>query len=140
MKKSVLFLCTGDSCRSQMAEGLPRKMAGDRFEVYSAGVDPTRVNPLSIRVMEEIGLDISGQRSKSVDKFSEREFDHLITVCDNARQSRPFSPGKCEFLHWNPEDPAEAQGTEEERLSVFRRIRDQIKDSIVRMPSSSITA
>jgi arsenate reductase len=112
-------------------------MAGDQFEVHSAGVNPTRVNPLSIKVMEEIGIDISGQRSKSVDKFSNQEFDYVITVCDNARQSCPFFPGKCEFLHWNLEDPAEAQGSEEERLSVFRKIRDQIKDYIVGMISSS---
>ena len=118
-----------------MAEGMLRQMAGDRFQVYSAGVNPTHVNPLAIKVMEEIGIDISNQRSKSVNEFSDREFDYVITVCDNARQTCPFFPGKCEFMHWNLEDPAEAKGPEEERLSVFRRIRDQIRDNISKMIS-----
>jgi arsenate reductase len=133
MKKTVLFLCTGNSCRSQMAEGMLRQLAGDRFEVYSAGVKPTQVNPLAIEVMGEIGIDISHQRSKSVNEYVDREFDYVITVCDNARQSCPFFPGTCEFMHWNLEDPAEAQGSEEERLTVFRKVRDQIQENTVRI-------
>ena len=92
MKKKVLFLCTHNSCRSQMAEGLLRDMAGDKFEVYSAGVEPTSVHPLAKKVLQEIGIDISGQQSKSVDEFLDKEFDYVITVCDNARQTCPFFP------------------------------------------------
>jgi arsenate reductase (thioredoxin) len=130
MKKTVLFLCTHNSCRSQMAEGLLRDMAGDKFEVYSAGVNPTSVHPLTKKVMQEIGIDISGQQSKSVDEFLDKEFDYVITVCDNARQTCPFFSGNHKLLHWSIEDPAPALGSEEERLLIFRKIRDQIKDHI----------
>lgn len=124
--KSVLILCTGNSARSQMAEGLLRSMAGDRFEVESAGTRPSTVNPLAIRAMREIGIDISSHRSKSVDEFSGRPFDLMITVCDNAKEECPVLP-LGEKLHWSFDDPAAAVGTEEERLQEFRRIRDEIK-------------
>ena len=130
MKKRVLFLCTHNSCRSQMAEGLLRDLAGDKFDVYSAGVNPTSVNSLAKKVMKEIGIDISGQQSKSVDEFLDKGFDYVITVCDNARQTCPFFPGNHELLHWNIEDPAATQGSDEERLMVFRKVRDQIRENI----------
>ena len=129
-KKRVLFLCTGNSCRSQMAEGFLRDMAGDRFEVFSAGIKPTQVNPLAIKVMAEAGIDISKHRSKSAMEFIGQKFDYVVTVCDNAKQTCPIFPGKYEKIHWDLEDPAEAQGSEEERLAFFRRIRDEIKNNI----------
>ena len=129
-RKRVLFLCTGNSCRSQMAEGFLRHMAGDRFEVFSAGVKPTQVNPLAIKVMAEVGVDISKHRSKSAMEFIRQQFDYVITVCDNAKQICPVFPGKYEKIHWDLEDPAEAKGNEEERLSFFRRIRDEIKSMV----------
>jgi len=130
-KKRVLFLCTGNSCRSQMAEGFLRHMAGDRFEAFSAGVKPTQVNPLAIKVMAEAGIDISKHRSKSAMEFIGQKFDFVVTVCDNAKQTCPIFPGKYEKIHWDLEDPAEAQGTEEERLVFFRRIRDEIKNNVL---------
>ena len=130
-RKKVLFLCTGNSCRSQMAEGFLRRMAGDKFEVFSAGVKPTQVNPLAIKVMAEIGIDISKHRSKSAMEFIGQQFDYVITVCDNAKQTCPVFPGHYEKLHWSLEDPAEAKGSEEERLVVFRRIRDEIKNNVL---------
>jgi len=130
-KKRVLFLCTGNSCRSQMAEGFLRHIAGDRFEVFSAGIKSTQVNPLAIKVMAEVGIDISKHKSKSAMEFIGQQFDYVITVCDNAKQTCPVFPGHYEKLHWSLEDPAEAKGGEEERLVVFRRIRDEIKDSVL---------
>jgi len=129
-KKRVLFLCTGNSARSQMAEGFLRHMAGDRFEVFSAGVKPTQVNPLAIKVMAEAGVDISKHRSKSAMEFIGQQFDYIITVCDNAKQTCPVFPGKHKKIHWDLEDPAEAQGSEEERIVVFRTIRDEIRKKI----------
>ena len=126
-KKKVLILCTGNSARSQMGEGLLRHDAGERFEVKSAGVAPTGVKPEAIEAMREIGIDISGQRSKSVDAFTEEEFDYVITVCDNANEQCPVFPGKAERLHWSFEDPAAVTGDAEARLVVFRRVRDQIR-------------
>lgn len=128
-QKRVLFLCTGNSCRSQMAEGFLRHMAGDTFEVFSAGVKPTQVNPLAVKVMAEVGIDISKHRSKSAMEFIGQKFDYVITVCDNAKQTCPVFPGKYEKIHWSLEDPAEAQGSEEEKLVFFRRIRDKIKEN-----------
>ena len=130
MKKRILFLCTGNSCRSQMAEGLLRHFRGNKFEVYSAGVKPTRINPLSIKAMNEIGIDISNQKSKSVEEFLSQPFDIVVTVCDNAKQTCPIFPGKYKKLHWNLGDPAEAKGSDEERLKVFRKIRDAIRSKI----------
>lgn len=130
MKKRVLFLCTGNSCRSQMAEGLLRSLAGDRFEVFSAGVNPTQVHPLTIRVMQEIGIDISGHRSKPVDEFFDQEFDYVITLCDDARQTCPFFPGSHELLHWSLPDPAEASGSDDEKLIFFRTVRDRVRQHV----------
>ena len=138
-KIRVLFLCTGNSCRSQMAEGFLRNMARDKFKAYSAGINPTQVNPLSVKVMNEAGIDISGQKSKSVQEFLGKPFDYVITVCDNAKQACPVFPCKCEMIHWNLEDPAEAQGTEEEKLRVFRKIRDQINKNTKEFIKHSIT-
>ena len=138
MKKTVLFLCTHNSCRSQLAEGLLKNLAGDKFDVYSAGVEPTSVHPLAIKVMEEVGSDISGQQSKSVDEFLDKEFDYVITVCDNARQTCPFFPGNHELLHWSLEDPAIALGSEEERLLMFRKVRDQLRDHIQRLINTTV--
>jgi arsenate reductase len=137
-KKRVLFLCTGNSARSQMAEGLLRHLAGDRFEVYSAGVEPTDVNPLAIKVMAEIGIDISHQRSKSVNEFSGRDFDYVITLCDSARQTCPVFPSKHKNIHWGLEDPVLMHGTEDEKIRVFRKIRDQIKENIINLLSKAL--
>ncbi len=127
-KKRVLILCTGNSARSQMAEGLLRHDAGDRFDVESAGVNPTQVRPEAIEAMSEIGIDISGQRSKSVDEFLDQEFDYVITVCDNANEKCPVFPGKTQRLHWSFTDPAAAAGDTAERMAVFRRVRDEIRE------------
>jgi len=130
-KKRVLILCTGNSARSQMAEGLFRHEAGDAFEVFSAGTKPSSVRPEAIAVMNEIGIDISGHRSKSVDEFAGNQIDYVITVCDNARESCPIFPGETKRLHWSFQDPAAVQGSEDERKSAFRRIRDQIHGRIM---------
>jgi len=130
MKKRILFLCTGNSARSQMAEGLLRHEAGERFEVFSAGTHPSKVRPEAIAVMKEIGIDISGHRSKSVDEFAGPDLDMVITVCDNAKESCPVFPGPTERLHWPFEDPASVEGTEEQRQDAFRRVRDQIHGRI----------
>jgi len=125
-RKRVLILCTGNSARSQMAEGLLRHLAGNRFEVMSAGVSPTQVKPEAITAMREIGIDISSHRSKSVDEFSNEQFDYVITVCDNANEQCPVFPGSTKRIHWSFEDPAAAEGDENARLVVFRRVRDEI--------------
>ena len=130
-KKRVLVLCTGNSCRSQMAEGFLRYMAGDKFEVFSAGVKHTQVNSLAINVMAEVGIDISKHRSKSAMEFIGQKFDYVITVCGNAKQTCPVFPGKYEKVHWDLEDPAVVQGTEEEKLNVFRKTRDKIKECVL---------
>jgi arsenate reductase len=129
-KQRVLILCTGNSARSQMAEGLLRHEAGDRFEVFSAGVEPSHVRPLAIEAMRELGIEISAQRSKSVDVFANQEFDYVITVCDNANQNCPIFPGKTQRIHWSFEDPAAASGDEASQLNVFRRVRDQIREKL----------
>ena len=126
----VLFVCTGNSVRSVMAEALLRHHGGDRFEVYSAGTIPKGINPLTLRVLSDAGIDASGARSKSVDEFLGQSFDYVVTVCDEARQVCPVFPGVHESLHWGYEDPAEATGTEEERLAVFRRVFIQIGERI----------
>src|SRR5215211_6081474 len=129
-KKRVLFLCTHNSARSQMAEGLLRDLAGDRFEVMSAGTEATRVRPLAIRAMEEIGVDISGQESQTLDRYLKEPFDRVVTVCDDANEACPFFPGAKGRLHWSFEDPSKAEGSEEERLAVFRSVRDRIRQRI----------
>ncbi len=130
MKQKILVLCTGNSCRSQMAEGYLRHLAGDRFEVTSAGLEPSVVNPKAIQVMQEDGVDISGHTSKDVEQFIGQTFDYIITVCDNAKERCPFFPGQAERIHWSFEDPAAAKGTEDEIMAVFRGVRDQIKSRI----------
>jgi len=123
----VLILCTGNSARSQMAEGLLRHDAGNFYEVSSAGINPTHVRPEAVAVMREVGIDISGHRSKSVDEFAGQNFDYVITVCDNAKESCPVFPAKTKRIHWSIEDPAAAQGSEEEILTAFRRARDELR-------------
>ncbi|MFC1666473.1 arsenate reductase ArsC [Candidatus Omnitrophota bacterium] len=130
-KKRVLFICSYNSCRSQMAEGMLRALCGERYEVYSAGTKQTGVNPYSIKVMSELGIDISKQRSKTIDEFLNQEFDYVVTVCDNAKKSCPLFPGKCEKIHWGLKDPGEAEGDDEKKLAVFRKIRGEIKENII---------
>jgi arsenate reductase len=133
-KKSILILCTGNSARSQMAEGLLRHDAGDRFEVFSAGTHPTRVRPEAIAVMQELGIDISGHRSKSVDEFAGRQFDYVLTVCDHARDNCPIFPGNTAAIHHSFDDPAALEGSEEQRLEAFRRVRDQLRQYLRAFP------
>jgi arsenate reductase (thioredoxin) len=129
-KGRVLFLCTGNSCRSQMAEGWLRHLAGDRFEVASAGTRPAGLHPDAVLVMREAGVDIAEHRSKSVSEFLQQPFEFVITVCDSAKEACPYFPGKVQRLHWSFPDPAASSGTYEERLAVFRQVRDQIADRI----------
>jgi arsenate reductase (thioredoxin) len=129
-RKRVLILCTGNSARSQMAEGILRHLAGDDFEVASAGVAPSQIRPEAIKVMGELGIDISGQRSKSVDEFLRQEFHYVITVCDNANEQCPVFPGPTERIHWSFADPAAVQGDEPARLAAFRRVRDEIAERL----------
>ncbi|MGA7239255.1 MAG: arsenate reductase ArsC [Bryobacteraceae bacterium] len=126
-KKRVLILCTANSARSQMAEGLLRHDVGERFEVESAGTKASFVRPEAIAVMSELGIDISGHRSKNVEEFEGRQFDYVITVCDNARESCPLFFGKAEKLHHDFEDPGSLTGSEDERLARFRRVRDELR-------------
>ena len=129
-KKRVLILCTGNSARSQMAEGLLRHVAGDEFEVESAGTIASFVRPQAIAAMAEIGIDISGHRSKCLYEFLGDPFDYIITVCDNAAENCPVFPGKAERIHWSFDDPAEATGSDAEQLAVFRRVRDEIAEKL----------
>jgi arsenate reductase (thioredoxin) len=128
MKKKVLILCTANSARSQMAEGLLRHDHGDQFEVESAGTRATHVRPEAIAVMGEMGIDLTTHRSKIVDEFRERTFDYVLTVCDNAKENCPIYPGHTNRIHHSFDDPAAVEGSEEERLKSFRRVRDQIRD------------
>lgn len=130
MTRSVLFLCTGNSCRSQMAEGWLRHLDNARFEVASAGTQPVGLNKCAVMVMKEAGLDISHHRSKSVVELSGRRFDYVITVCDRAKETCPIFPGAISVLHWSFDDPAAAQGDEKARLTVFRRVRDEIAERV----------
>ena len=136
MKKRVLILCTGNSARSQMAEGLLRHDAGDRFEVFSAGVKPSSVRPEAVAVMRELDIDISQHRSKHVDEFTGQEFDYVLTVCDNARETCPIFPGAAVKIHKNFADPAATTGSEVERLALFREIRDQIRGYLRSFPQN----
>jgi arsenate reductase len=122
----VLFICTHNSARSQMAEGLLRARGGDRFAAFSAGTEATEVRPLAIRAMDEIGIDIRGQESKTLLRYLAQQFDLVVTVCDDARESCPVFPGARRMTQWSFEDPSRATGTDEERLAVFRRVRDEI--------------
>ena len=131
MKKTrVLVLCTGNSARSQMGEGLFREEGDAGYEVFSAGTRPSQVRPEAIEVMREIGIDISHCRSKSAEEFAGQSFDYIVTVCDNARDNCPVFPGAGQRVHWGLEDPAAVQGSEEERRTAFRRIRDQIQERV----------
>jgi len=129
-KMRILVLCTGNSARSQMGEGLFRDEGGGGYEVSSAGTKPSQVRPEAIAVMREIGIDISGNRSKSVDEFAGQAFDFVVTVCDSARDNCPVFPGATKRIHWSLEDPAAVEGPEDERLAAFRRIRDQLRERV----------
>jgi arsenate reductase len=125
-KLRVLFLCTHNSARSQMAEGLLCALAGDSFEVASAGTEATRVHPLAIQAMKEIGIDLTGHTSKTIDAFLGQPWDYVITVCDNANERCPLFPGRTTRIHWSFNDPSQATGTDADRLETFRRVRDEI--------------
>jgi len=125
-KRRVLFLCTHNSARSQMAEGFLRALAGNRFEAASAGTEATRIHPLAIRVMDEVGIDLGRHSSKTFDEFLTQRWDCVITVCDNANERCPIFPAWTTRLHWSFEDPSAAAGSEEEKLKTFRRVRDEI--------------
>jgi len=128
MKTRVLILCTGNSCRSQMAEGILRHYGKGRFDVYSAGTKPSQVNPIAIQVMKEIGIDISKHRSKHVDGLKGISFDVVITVCDNAKESCPIFPGNTKKLHWGFPDPPHSQAVTDEVVNEFRKVRDMIHE------------
>jgi len=132
----ILFLCTGNSCRSQIAEGWANHLKGDVIEAYSAGIRPIGVNPKTIEVMAEAGVDISGHTSKHIDDLGGINFDCVVTVCDNAREQCPIFPGRTRHVHRAFDDPYFAAGSEEEILAVFRRVRDQIKAFVEKMPDN----
>jgi arsenate reductase len=136
-KRRVLILCTGNSARSQMAEGLLRHDAGEWFDVESAGTRPGMVRPEAIAVMKELGVDLSGHRSKHVDEFEGQRFDYVITVCDSARESCPVFFGAAKRIHQSFEDPAALKGSEQERLTAFRRVRDELRTYLAEFASSS---
>jgi arsenate reductase len=133
-KVKVLFLCTGNSCRSQMAEGLANRLKSDVVTAYSAGISPAGIHPLTVRVMEEVGVDISGQRSKSVTELGDILFDYVVTLCGSAAEHCPRFPGKSRVIHVGFDDPASAEGTEEERLEAFRRVRGAILEFVENLP------
>ena len=130
IKQKVMFVCTQNSCRSQMAEAFLRRLAGDRYEAYSGGAEPTELNPAAAEVMNEIGIDISGQHAKDVAEFLGQRFHYVIRVCDKVREKCPVLPGAVWYVDWSFEDPAAAPGTPADRLTVFRRVRDQIEAKI----------
>ena len=129
-RRRVLFVCTGNRARSQMAEGLLRDLAGDRFEVYSAGTIPSGISEYTIEAMREIGIDVSGQRSKSVEEFNGQSFDYVITVCDSARQVCPVFPGEGERLHWDIEDPSDIEARGVSLPRAFRIAREELRKRI----------
>jgi arsenate reductase len=138
-KPKILFLCTGNSCRSQMAEGWARHLKGDVLEPYSAGIEVHGMNPRAVKVMAEAGVDISAQRSKHVDELKGIAFDYVVTVCDNAHESCPLFPGRAKVVHVGFDDPprlAEGAKSEEEALAPFRRVRDEIKALVLTLPES----
>src|SRR6266581_56399 len=132
MKRRVLFICTHNSARSQMAEGLLRHLGGERFEAYSAGTEATHVRPLAIKVMHELGIDIAGQQSKTLERYLDQPFDKVITVCDQANEACPVFFGARERLHWSFPDPSKATGPEDEQFAVYRQVRDAIRERIGR--------
>jgi len=131
MKKKVLFLCTHNSCRSQMAEGIVNHFLGDRLAAYSAGTEATTVNERAIEVLKEIGIDISGHHSKTLDEFAGKSFDYVITLCGDANEKCPLFFGGVERLHLGFPDPSRAQGSDEEIMAEFRRVRDEIRQRLV---------
>ncbi len=138
-KMNILFLCTGNSCRSQMAEGWTRALKGDVIEVYSAGIETHGLNPNAVKVMAEEDVDISGHRSKHVDELNDIDFDYVVTVCGHANENCPFFPGATKVIHVGFDDPpklAEGAKTEEEALSHFRRVRDEIRAFVMKLPGS----
>jgi len=130
MKRRVLFICTHNSARSQMAEGLLRHLGNERFEVFSAGTEATFVRPMAIQAMAELGIDISHQQSKTLDRYLVEPFDDVITVCDTAAEACPVFPGATRRRHWSFEDPSKATGSEAEQLGVYRQVRDEIRSRI----------
>ena len=138
-KRRVLILCTGNSARSQMAEGLLRHLGGTRYEVFSAGTKPVGVNALAIEAMREVGIDISKQRSKSVGEFARQGFAMVITVCDNAAEECPIFPGVPQRAHWSLPDPAAVSGTREEKLGAFRKVRDELERRIRSFANSEVS-
>ncbi len=131
MKQRVLFLCTHNSCRSQMAEGLINHFLGDRVQAFSAGTEATRVNPLAIRVLAELGIDISGNRSKTLDEFAGESFDHVITLCGSANELCPLFLGGVKRVHIGFDDPSQLDGSEEQVLPEFRRVRDELRHTLI---------
>ncbi|MCB2227641.1 MAG: arsenate reductase ArsC [Desulfarculaceae bacterium] len=138
-KKRILFLCTGNSCRSQMAEALVNHLRGDEYQAFSAGVSPHGIDPRAVKAMAELGLDISGNRSKDTSEFLDQQFDYIVTVCDNARENCPFFPGAAQRVHAGFPDPprlAAAAKSEEEAMAPYRRVRDEIRAFVEQMPAS----
>ena len=138
-KYRILFLCTGNSCRSQMAEAWTRELKGDQFESYSAGVEPKGIDPRAVKAMAEVGIDISGQASKDIEALGKQEFDYVVTLCDHANEACPFFPGKTRRIHRAFDDPpklAAAAGSEEEAMTFYRRVRDEIRAFVEKFPLS----
>src|SRR5438094_9994721 len=136
-KLKILFLCTGNSCRSQMAEGWARKLKGDLIEPYSAGVEPHGMNERAVKVMAEVGVNLSTHRSKHVDELKDLPFDYVVTVCDHANETCPVFPGKTRRVHVGFDDPprlAQAVKTQDEALTIYRRVRDEIRDWVTTLP------
>ena len=143
-KERVLFLCTHNSARSQMAESWLRALAGGRYEAASAGTEATQVHPLAVRAMAEVGIDLSAHTSKTLERFLHDRWDWVVTVCDAANEACPVFPGAAQRLHWSFDDPSRATGSEEARLDVFRRIRDEIREKLLswladRRPADAVT-
>ncbi|MFO8056492.1 MAG: arsenate reductase ArsC [bacterium] len=136
-KLKILFLCTGNSCRSQMAEGFARHLRSQDIEAYSAGTAPSTVDPQAIKIMKEAGVDISGRRSKHVSEVTDVDFDYVVTLCDNARQSCPLFPGKAKVVHIGVEDPSSQgfEAPEHEKLAKYREVRDGIKEMVLAIPA-----
>jgi len=138
-KIKILFLCTGNSCRSQMAEAWTNKLKGDQFEAYSAGVAPKKIDPRAVKAMAEAGIDISAQKSKDIDFLGEMEFDYVVTLCDNARESCPFFPAKTRLIHKGFDDPpklAEGVNDEDKAMNPYRQVRDEIKAFVEELPGA----
>jgi arsenate reductase len=130
LQKGILFLCTGNSCRSQIAEGFAKKVLPKNMEIFSAGMEPKSVHPMAVKVMQEIGVDISHQKSKNISEIPIGEIDIVITLCGDAAERCPVFPGKVKRIHWELEDPAKVQGSKEEIIKIFQKVRDKIKSHI----------